>query len=244
LNANVFGEVQQAFNEHGFYAGLNWNVAGPLRLSAYADVWTHPWLRFNVDAPSKGNEFLLRLEYYKKRKFTAYLQIRTKTRALNLRLDDATSADVLPLSRKQFRLHISQKLNKAVELRYRAEWIQAEQLGQTLTNGYLLYGDLIYKPMASPLSFTSRFAIFNSEDYNSRLYAFENNLLYTFAIPAYFNQGTRAYINVRWKISRHLLWEARFAKTWINQAEEIGSGLNRIDGNTRTEIATQIKLTF
>lgn len=244
LNANVFGEVQQAFNEHGFYAGLNWKVAGPLRLSAYADVWSHPWLRFNVDAPSKGNEFLLRLEYYKKRQFTAYLQIRTKTRALNLRQENAATADVLPLSRKQFRLHISQKLNKAVELRYRAEWIRAEQLGQTPTHGYLLYGDLIFKPMASPLSFTSRFAIFNSEDFNSRLYAFENNLLYTFAIPAYFNQGTRAYINVRWKISRHLLWEARFARTWVNQAEEIGSGLNRIDGNTRTEIATQIKLTF
>jgi len=244
LNANVFGEVQQAFNEHGFYAGLNWDIQGPLRLSAYADVWTHPWLRFNVDAPSRGNEYLLRLEYYKKRKFSAYIQIRNKSRALNRRIDGARTAEVLPLDRQQWRIHISQKLNKALELRYRGEWLRAKPENQPATYGYLLYGDMIYKPLEHPISFTSRFAIFRSEDFNSRLYAFENNLLYSFSIPAYFDQGVRAYINVRWKISRNILWEARFARTWINQAESIGSGLNEIEDNTRTEIATQVKLTF
>jgi hypothetical protein len=244
LNANVFGEVQQAFNEHGVYAGLNWDIKGPLRLSAYADVWTHPWLRFNVDAPSRGNEYLLRIEYYKKRKFTAYLQIRNKTRAINRRLDERRSAEVLPLDRQQWRLHISQKLNKALELRYRAEWLRARQYEQPPTYGYLLYGDMIYKPMKYPISFTSRFAVFRSEDFNSRLYAFENNLLYSFSIPAYFDQGIRAYVNVRWKISRNILWEARFARSWINQAETIGSGFNEIEDNTRTEVATQVKLRF
>ncbi|NBB89491.1 MAG: hypothetical protein GVX96_06895 [Bacteroidetes bacterium] len=244
LNANVFGEVQQAFNEHGFYAGFNWDIPGPLRLSAYADVWTHPWLRFNVDAPSRGNEYLLRLEYYKKRQFSAYLQIRNKTRARNRRIDDARVAEVLPLERLQMRLHLSQKLTKALELRYRGEWLRATQMNQAPTYGYLLYGDMIYKPMSYPVSFTSRFAVFKSEDFNSRLYAFENNLLYSFSIPAYFDQGVRTYINVRWKLSRGILWEARFARTWINQAETIGSGQNEIEGNTRTELATQIKLTF
>lgn len=244
LNANVFGEVQQAFNEHGFYAGLDWKIKGPFRLSAYADIWTHPWLRFNVDAPSRGNEYLLRLEYYKKRKFTAYLQIRSKTRAINQRLDGARTAEVLPLDRQQWRVHISQKLTKALELRYRGEWLRAKQLNQPPSFGYLLYGDMIFKPMRYPVSFTSRFAIFRSEDFNSRLYAFENNLLYSFSIPAYFDQGVRAYINVRWKVFRGFVWEARFARTWINQAESIGSGQNEIEGNTRTEVATQIKLTF
>lgn len=244
LNANAFSEVQQASNENGLYVGMKWHIHGPFRLAAYADVWQHPWLRFNVDAPSSGNEYMLRLTYYKKRQFEAYMQFRTKSRKTNLRQDEDKSAEILPEERMQLRLHIAQQLNKDIELRYRAEWIRAKQISESPQYGYLLYGDIIYKPLGFPLSFTSRFAIYNSDGYNARLYAYENNLLYSFSIPAYFEQGTRAYINVRWKVFRNLVWEARFARTWRYRAESIGSGQNEIDGNTQTELATQIKLSF
>lgn len=244
LNANAFGEVQQASNENGLYVGLNWHVSGPFHLSAYADVWKHPWLRFNVDAPSRGSEYMLRLQFYKKRQFDAYIQLRSKTRWVNLRADNENAARVLPQERMQLRLHISQQLNKDIELRYRAEWIRSAQLDAGKENGYLLYADVIYKPIGFPVSFTSRFALYDSDSYSARLYAYENNLLYSFSIPAYFGKGTRGYLNVRWKVFRNLTWEARYARTWRFGAESIGSGFNEIAGDKRTELATQIKLTF
>lgn len=83
--------------------------------------------------------------------------------------------------------------------------------------------------------------MFKTDSYETRLYAYENNVLYASSFPAYYQKGWRGYINLRYKISRNLdLW-GRYAGTWLGNEETIGSGLDLIEGNKKTEVTLQVR---
>ena len=111
-------------------------------------------------------------------------------------------------------------------------------------DGFAVYHDIIFKPIGFPLSFTTRYALFDTDGFQVRFYNFENNLLYTFSIPAYYNRGSRFYLNLRYKGIRNMTIEARFAQLYWSDQETIGSGLEEINGPVRTELGAQIKYQF
>jgi len=108
----------------------------------------------------------------------------------------------------------------------------------------LLYQDFIYKPISSPWRITARYAIFDTDDFNSRIYAYENDILYEFYIPAYANKGSRFYVNLRYDVTRWLIAEFRIARTQYENLTEISSGNNQISGDTQTEAKAQLVFKF
>jgi hypothetical protein len=243
LNANVFAETAQGNNETGVYLGLEFSPSRQWNWSAYFDLYEHPWLRFQIDAPSRGHEFRSRLTYSIRRKLDVYLKVRTETKERN-RPNNETKVDYLAKERlTQGRLHISNKLNKSLELRNRIHYGLFEN-AEGRQNGFQFHQDVIYNPIGIPLSLTARFAIFDTDSFAVRFYSFENNLLYSFSIPAYYDQGTRFYINLRYKGIRNLTLEGRFAQTYFSQRDEVGSGFDAVEGQVRTEVAAQMKVKF
>ena len=244
LNANPFGEVRGGNNETGLYLGLELRPMKHWKLAAYFDTWRHPWLRFNVDAPSRGYEYRGRITYYLKRDLEVYAEVRNEIKDINVDKIDGNNNFTVPRQTFQARLHVAKKASKTIELRSRLDIGFTDNEINNRQSGFSVYQDLIYKPISIPFSFTTRFAIFDTDGYQVRFYSFENNLLYTFAIPAYYNRGTRFYFNLRYKGIRNLTLEARFAQTyWANQ-ESIGSGLDEVEGPVRTELGAQIRYRF
>jgi len=242
---NAFAETAIANNEEGLYMGIEARPNKYWRFSAYADLWKHPWMRFQVDAPSYGKEYFFRATYTLKRRAEIHVQYRIKTRDRNDGSEEAIKNRLLfAHSREQFRIAVNNKVSKTLELRSRVEFSKYFIGEQTPTRGFMVYQDVIYKPIGSPLSFTTRLALFDVEDFNSRIYAFENDLLYSFSIPAFFNQGMRYYLLVRYRGFRRVMIEARFAQTYYTNIDQIGSGPLLINGNTRTDIRVQIKYSF
>lgn len=242
---NVFAESITGNNERGMYIGAELKPNKSWRISAYADFWQHPWLRFQVDAPSHGYEYFSRVTYLVKRKAELYLQYRVKTRERNDNSNpEIKNRPLIPHSRSQWRLQFNHKVNKELELRNRLEW-SAYQIGSSNpTRGFLVYQDVLYKPVLFPLSIVSRIAFFDTEDFNSRIYAYENDLLYYFSVPVLFNQGVRYYVNLRYRGIRNLSIEFRFAQTWYTNIDRIGSGFELIEGNTRSDWRMQLKYQF
>ncbi len=244
LFPNVFAETSSGNNESGVYLGLEVKPNKHWIINGYFDTWEHPWLRSGVDAPSKGKEYFFRVTYKRKRKMQAYLQFRDEFKEKNAS-DNETHLDYLVDTRKTLiRVHIDNKISKALELRNRAEWaIYHDGIGGK-SKGYMLMQDIIYKPIGFPLSFTARFALFDTDDYDSRIYAYENDILYSFSIPPYYNKGTRFYLNLRYKGIRNMTMELRFAQTYYANQDTFGSGLEEIDKPRRSEIKAQIKYQF
>src|SRR5690606_40175880 len=89
--------------------------------------------------------------------------------------------------------------------------------------------------------YNERFALFNTARYIARIYAYENSVLYTSGFPVYYDNGIRTYLNLRWRVSRGVdLW-ARYARTKYSNKESVGSGLDKISGNSKSDITLQLR---
>lgn len=254
LNARPFAETSQGSNENGLFLGLQLNLNKNWDWRFYFDTWKHPWLRFNVDAPSRGIEYFSRLTYKRKRRMGIYLQFKNEIKQRNAPRNETPIDFLTDNTRTQFRIHISNKISKTVELRTRVEWSFFDNAVENLKKGYMIYQDIVFKPSDFPLSLTSRYAIFDNE-YDTRIYAYENDLLYTFSIPAYSGRGSRFYVNFRYK--PHPKWsiEARYERTFLNFEKQIengflitpngiGNGASFIEGNVRSAFDLQIQYQF
>ncbi len=245
INANPFAETSGARNEKGIYFGLEYFITQNWRLNGYFDLYEHPWLRFRAAAPSSGHDFRLRLTYYRKRKAEVYAEFRREIKEQNAafsdnKLDVLTETDVF-----QGRLHVAYKVTKALELRTRMDAGFFRDNSETdRQTGFSIYQDIIYRPIGFPLSFSSRFALFDTDGYDVRYYNYENDLLRSFSVPAYYNRGTRFYINLRYRGIRNLTIEGRYAQTYWSNQIAFGSGNDETSGQIRSEISAQIKYIF
>ncbi|MEM1124929.1 MAG: helix-hairpin-helix domain-containing protein, partial [Bacteroidota bacterium] len=262
LLGQTFSETTGTINENGIYLGLTVTPTRRWRFAAYADTWRHSWLRFRADAPSVGSEYFARLTYYKRRDLEVYWQWKYERKQQSYRLDYAQLDELLFNQKSNFRFQFNKKLTKRLELRSRLEWSifdvekSSDPLGLIFYNGvfrsqkevrstgFMAYQDIIYKPANIPFSLTTRFALFDVDNFDARIYAFENDVTYQFSIPAYYNQGSRFYAILKYRAKRHLIVETRYAQTyWANQTE-FGSGNSRIEGQTRSEIRMQVRWRF
>lgn len=243
LNANAFSEATLPINERGLYFGLKLRTDKHFTISTYFDIWQHPWPRFQVDAPSKGKEFLFKVEYYKRKKLTAYFQYRLEQKQRNGE-DPALKVDALVNTiQHRARLHVSHTLNKNLRLRNRFE-LSLYKLDGELTRGYMIFQDVIYKPFGKSYSFSARYALFDTDGFNTRIYTYENDILYEFSIPFYADKGSRFYINWRQKVGHHFTFEFRFSNTYYQNRESISSSGQFIDGNQRSEIKALVRYKF
>lgn len=96
--------------------------------------------------------------------------------------------------------------------------------------------------MLKPFSGILRLQYFETDGYNSRLYAYENDVLYSYSIPAFFDKGFRYYLNLNYDLTRKLTLWVRWAQTIFRDKKSIGSGLDEIEGNSRSELRLQVRL--
>ena len=243
LTPNAFGESSGATNERGLYTGIDITPSTQWKIQVYHDIWSHPWLRFNVDRPSEGREYFGRVTYTVKRRLEIYAQYKSKFSNLNTSSDGAPIRDIGIQHREQVRLHINNMLNKSIQLRSRLEW-SFYSFDQEKQTGFLVYQDFIYKPISSPWSFSARVTLFDTDDFQSRIYTYENDLIYYYAIPAFSDRGNRYYVNLRYKGIRNLTMEIKYARTrWIDSTT-VGSGNDEISGDHRSELRGQIIYRF
>lgn len=251
LFGNSFAESSRPVNEQGFYAGM---VVKPIKywtINAYADLYRFPWLRSSAAAPSYGADYLVKVIYQPERTIEMYAQYRYETKLENPSSSDLIDADesptfdyIVPNVRSSARYQIQYKITPNLTLRSRAEWSWYDGGVLPKEGGYAIMQDIIYKPLSQPVSFNARFALFDTPSYNSRIYAFENDVLYQFSIPAYYNQGMRFYLVTRIKAMRHLDIWLRYAQTHYTNIDEIGSGNDLIVGKNKSEIKAMFRYIF
>jgi hypothetical protein len=213
------------------------------RINAYFDLFEHPWPRFGVDAPSKGREWLARVTYTERKKLEVYVQVKNEVKEENSDSELLKTNYLQDRQKLTGRIHFSYKISPSLEWRTRidAGFTEFSGVKQTGTSSFF---DLIFKRMNSPLTLSTRFAVFDTDDYAIRFYAYENDLLNSFSIPAYYGKGTRFYLNLRYRVSRSLTAEARYSRTYYASSDTIGSSYDQINGPVKSEIKFQVRYGF
>lgn len=249
LYSKAFTENTNPTNENGFYAGVAIKPANSFRLDCYLDIFSFPWLRFRVDAPSNGREFLVQATYTPSRRIELYSRIRFRVNQVNVILPPGRENGLHFTNFLSWRTNLSISLTKEFILRGRFEtnWFSSEiPVGQ----GFLGYIEGIFTPMAKPVGGSLRLQLFETTDYSTRIYAFEQDLPASFSSPANFNTGLRYYLNLRAKIPSSMTnkmvpgikikCSLKFARSIHFGTDEFGSGNDLILDNHRSEIRVQL----
>lgn len=238
--ASGFSENTRPINEQGLYLGIQIKPDKHWKFNTYYDFFKFPWMRYRVYAPSSGYEWLTRITYQPSRNLAAFIQVREEQKDRNGGDSGEPSLPYLidPVKKLNGMIGLESQLSRNLFLRSRV-LISRVRIRDEITHGFMVLQDVQYGKEKWRL--TGRVALFDAEIYDNRLYAFENNVLWTFSIPAFSGQGMRYYLLGQYQISPKLTFYARFSRTSYTDREEISSGLQAIAGSKQTDTALMVR---
>jgi hypothetical protein len=219
FHSNIYGAGSSVSNEMGLAGNMHVEVAKHLFLSAGADIYHFPWLRYRSSAPSVGTRSEIKAEYTPSNLLTIRASWSIIQREYDV--DDETGiADTEIKKRLQASLFTAWSPSSDLLLTSRVLWCH---IPETKENGYLLCQDLSYS--LQRLKFWFRYSLYTTDGWDTRLYAYENDMLHSFSLPPLYNDGSRAYIMTEWDISEKILLRAKYAVT-LKQENEDRTAIN------------------
>ncbi|MDY0200510.1 MAG: helix-hairpin-helix domain-containing protein [Bacteroidales bacterium] len=242
--SEAFADGSSSSNESGVMVGFkilpyrNWQMNG------YVDAFQSDWLKFGINSPSHGRDYLLETVYSPRSRLSFTVRYRLKQKDKNQTADDEQINPVVSYTKQAIRFHLSYNPSSEIWLKSRIEVSGYSEENRPNEYGAMFYQDISYRPKKVPIVLTARLAIFDTKSWNTRIYAYENDVLYYFSIPAYYSQGTRAYILAKYSVGQNIDIWLRFSQTFFANQEQLGSGLSQIDGPTRSDARLQVKFRF
>ncbi len=219
-------------NETGFYTGVMIIPVPRVKISGYFDIYHFPWVTYTTVAPSTGSDFMTQIDLSLSRKLSLYLKGRYESKPQKL-TTNGVAADYNENTTK-LRFHAEYIAGAKITLRSRFEYA-GYAFNRLHEKGFLAFQDILYAPFRQ-LKMWFRYAFFNTDGYNSRIYTFENDLLYSFSIPEFHGTGQRIYLNLKWNPTAKITAYLKAGYTLHQGVTAWGSGNDITPGNNRTEI--------
>jgi len=244
LFAKAFSEGSRVSNESGWYIGLNLLPAPRWNLSAYADLYRFPWLKYGADAAVTGSDFLLQAQYSPKRQLSMLWRFKYEVKAVNDPGGFYTTNRLITSDISKLRYQLS--LDKGdLFFRYSMEINCVDKQNAAPTFGFSAMQDIGYRFQNIPLKIDVRYQFFDASVYDNRIYSYEKDVLYAFSFPAHSGKGVRYYLNMKFQIPRNLSLYFRFAQTiYTDHRESIGTAHELIQGNVKTELKLLFRWKF
>ena len=218
--SNGLSENSENLNELGLFLGLGYQINKRMKLSSYVDYFRFPGPKYQVEAANtSGWELLSRLQWEKRHSARGFIQAKwTRKEEKDL---IQFSLDGHFISIKSWDFHTR---------------TMASTLGSEI--GYLLVQDVKWDQ--GKWNIQGRFAYINTPSYDTRNYAYEPGVPYSFLLPAYAGNAIKTTCVIAYQWNKEIALAAKWARIQYRDRTEVGSGLDAIEGNTKTDITLQI----
>ncbi len=243
LYSSSFAEGGSVQDESGLFVGANWEPSRRLSIKAYTDMAYFAWPKYQASAPSHSWDNFAQATYTAGH-WSWIARYRIKMREKNLPSTTAQSEDTG--NQKALSMKTEQRGRVAVlygdeayDLRLQADvthchFAEKNSFGWMLTACGATQGH--------GLSLAATAAYFHTDDYDSRVYAYERSVRYTFSFPSFSGEGLRLALQARANLSAHWTVIAKVGHTRYFDRSTIGTGLQQIDGRQMTDLDLQMRL--
>jgi hypothetical protein len=189
------GSSSGNWNERSMMAGFSFEAAKHLFISGGCDMRKFPWLKYRCSSPSSSLRQELRIRFLPAENLSAEVLYNYRSSYYDIPESNGIPATE-ELSYNYVRGSVRYSPVKGLILTTRTDY---KSVGRGEEKGMLLLQDAAYSFRKIPLSFWFRYCIFSTGSWDARLYTYENDLLYSFSIPALSGEGSRSYIMVKWE---------------------------------------------
>ena len=204
-----------------------------------ADFFSFPTPKYLVQLPSYGKEFMGYLNYQITDSLIFKLFFKQESKYKNQKSEFMNEPQKYTLSRVYGKVTI--RANQGITITSRLDFSKHQTNGLN-SFGRTSYLELSHKNELS--SFSARMVFFKTDNWDTRIYLYEKDVLYHFSVPALYDEGTRFYINYNRTIGKHIKIWLKYGRTIFENKSSISSGNNEIEGNLKTEIRGQIRINF
>ena len=240
--AHSFGEGSTTQNEQGYYIGMETSPFAYWKFFASFDLFSFPWKKYRVNKPSRGTDGLLQATFTPRSYLSMYLKYRYKRKERDW--TGSKGSLTLPIFHHQLRYRLNYSLGDVLSSRTTLDYNHFHSQDRAANIGYQ-----VTQMISSQLPWARLFAdvqgsYFFTEDYDSRVYASESGLLYTFYTPSFQGRGFRCSVRLRYELNKHWLFITKFGETVYLDRNEIGSGNDLICGNKKADVQMQLRIKF
>ena len=188
--ANSLCSWSRMKDEHGGYLGVEYNRLKNWQLSAFGDVW------------KTGFETMAQADFIPQKNYRMHTRFRVK--------------------RKDEKDTYSLRWNMVYEF---GQWKMKTQADGNMvqaegewTYGWSVLQDVEYRFSKVPIVLQLRAQAFDAREWNNRVYIYENDVLYAYAIPFVYGLGGRFWLNARYKINDTFSLYMRVSETIYQNA--------------------------
>ncbi len=235
LFSNSFCEGSDVQNESGVYLGASWTVSPTLSLFGYTDIAYFPWVRYQVSASSHTWDSMLSATYHPG-DFTVFARYRLKRQ----QKDDSAKSALLYKDSHRARLSVGYTGDSQLtaKIQYDASLCSFEED----SFGWMASGNVGYTfPW---LRVDMACGYFHTQDYDSRVYAYEPGTLYTLNFSSYYGKGIRYALRLRTDIGTHWMLLAKIGVTDYFDRDHISSSYQQIDKSSQADLDVQLRWKF
>ncbi len=247
ISGNSFGKRSGLNNETGVLVTLTTSITRKMDCTIFSDLYRSEWVQYLIDKPCDyidlgtylnykiSRDALVEIKYgyksvYKNKKTLYFNEIEfTHQHKLKLQLAWQPIDKIKLKTEVIYRINITDTLQKVTKTDFR--------------KGFLIYQDLQYSLDKPDLQIHFRMALFESDTYDERIYAYENDLQYCFTINNYYDKGVRYYLIIKYKLEIMTI-QGRISRTVYQNKQSVGSGNDQINQNHKTEVKIQTILNF
>ena len=190
IYANSLCSWSRMKDEHGGYLGVEYNRLKNWQLSAFGDVW------------KTGFETMAQADFVPQKDYRMHTRFRVK--------------------RKDEKDTYSLRWNMVYEF---GQWKMKTQADGNMvqakgawTYGWSVLQDVEYRFSEVPIVLQLRAQAFDAREWNNRVYIYENDVLYAYAIPFVYGLGGRFWLNARYKINDMFSLYLRVSETIYQRA--------------------------
>ncbi len=233
-----------ASNLKSIRLGISTSFPGKIDLKAGADYTKKPWLSYGLDAPDR--EVSIYLIARKRINYWTYLEISWKSRRsdVNIPSEFTYTSPTDFESRNSLRLRLITTPSTKIQCKTQLDFIRLKTPAVESHNGLALIQDIKFSFRSDKLSAWCRLSIFDTDDFSARIYVYENSMPYSYTSASYYYQGARTCLLLTWKPAVFLQAWLKLGYTKYFNRDKIGSGLNEIDGNHKTDLELQLRISL
>lgn len=246
LEAKSVSVTDDVRGEQGVYLGAEWQPNRKLHITAYADAYHFPFIRYRVSTPSYGTDGLINIHYTQDHLHTFSLRYRYR-----LKQRDVAKGYILPngglLNEWTHRIKTQWEGALTPILSFKAQAEGCIDTAEVPSVGYMGNIQATYEPTFSKhsLRISSGATAFNT-DYVTRIYNHERGLLYAYNYHMLSGSGIRSYLFIQYTHNHapRLSATTKIGSTYYFDRTTIGSAATLINANHQEDIQLQVRYTF
>ena len=232
LFSRSFAEGGAVQDESGVYLGGDWLIGRFMKLMFYTDYAWFAWPKYRISESSGSWDNMAQLSWQKELWSWAFrYRIRARKR------DIAGKRGTTSYTEQRMRSTVTYSNNRW-NLQTQADVALCQFTHNSF--GVMLTENAGYSCQRFRVNVTAGY--FHTDDYSSRLYTYERSVLYNFSFPSFYGHGMRLALNTRADFTSHLMLIGKLGMTKYFDRKVIGSGLQRINSSSMTDLEVQLRV--